>query len=342
MSILTDQQLLSFAGGVNSNSLTHILQLNNNDKYETNMLLHSHYYDFDQFSSLISTYTNYFSIFSSNIHSINAKFDELQVYIEVLDHKLRFKYNIICLQETWQSENYHDTWDGLVVKLHGGGLLTPIYIYNLYRPPRSSNELLKQFINDMSRILNNIYSTKQKVIFAGDFNINLLEINENHNYSDFFDLLFTNNLLPQITLPTRFSVHNGTLIDNLFTNIQFTANPSKAGILLDKLSDHQPYFMIFNTKRVKEKSPQYVQINNINDTSIANIIHHLTEVDIFIKLDKSPLADVDANYEIIQQEITKAIHDYLPKKTVKFQKYKHKRSKWITQGVIKSIKYRNN
>ena len=87
----------------------------------------------------------------------------------------------------------------------------------------------------MSRILNNIDSTKQKVIFAGDFNINLLEINENHNYSDFFDLLFTNNLLPQITLPTRFSVHNGTLIDNLFTNIQFTANSSKAGILLDKL-----------------------------------------------------------------------------------------------------------
>ena len=120
------------------------------------------------------------------------------------------------------------------------------------------------------------------------------------------------------------------------------ANPSKAGILLDKLSDHQPYFMIFNTKRVKEKSPRYVQINNINDTSIANIIHNLTVVDIFSKLDKSPLADVDANYEIIQQEITKAIHDYLPKKTVKCQKYKHKKSKWITQGVIKSIKYRNN
>ena len=156
------------------------------------MILHSHYYDFDQFSSLISTYTNYFSIFSSNIQSMNAKFDELQVYIEVLNHKLRFKYSIICLQETWQSENddpslfhlegytcisqekhcsknrggggggggggspyiyidnkytselhlninHHDTWEGLVVKVHGGGLLTPIYIYNLYRPPRSSN-----------------------------------------------------------------------------------------------------------------------------------------------------------------------------------------------------------
>ena len=102
MSILTDQQLLSFAGGVNSNSLPHILQLNNNDKYETNMILHSHYYDF---SSLISTYTNYFSILSSNMQSINAKFYELQVYIEVMNHKLWFKYSIICLQETWQSEN---------------------------------------------------------------------------------------------------------------------------------------------------------------------------------------------------------------------------------------------
>ncbi len=32
----------------------------------------------------------------------------------------------------------------------------------------------------------------------------------------------------------------------------------------------------------------------------------------------------------------------MPEKVVKFNKYKHKRSKWITQGIIKSIHFRDN
>ncbi len=32
----------------------------------------------------------------------------------------------------------------------------------------------------------------------------------------------------------------------------------------------------------------------------------------------------------------------MPEKVVKFKKYKHKRSKWITQGIIKSIHFRDN
>ncbi len=32
----------------------------------------------------------------------------------------------------------------------------------------------------------------------------------------------------------------------------------------------------------------------------------------------------------------------MPSKFVKYDKYKHKKSKWITSGIIKSIKYRDN
>ncbi len=33
---------------------------------------------------------------------------------------------------------------------------------------------------------------------------------------------------------------------------------------------------------------------------------------------------------------------HMPSKLVKYRKYKHKKSKWITQGIIKSIHYRDN
>ena len=45
-----------------------------------------------------------FSILTLNIESINAKFDELTIYIEELS-KINFKCSVICLQETWLSDD---------------------------------------------------------------------------------------------------------------------------------------------------------------------------------------------------------------------------------------------
>ena len=38
---------------------------------------------------------------------------------------------------------------------------------------------------------------------AGDFNINLLKLNESETCCEFFDLLTSQSLFPHITLPTR-------------------------------------------------------------------------------------------------------------------------------------------
>ena len=149
------------------------------------------------------------------------------------------------------------------------------------------------------------------------------------------------NTLIQITLSTRFSDTKRTLIDNLFSNVKVSFNQKYAGIIVDKLSDHPPYFVLFKTKFIKETSPTFIQINTINDNSIPNVIHQLIDAEIYNKLDLSPLADVNLNYEIIQLEINKAIKTHIPNKIVKYDKQKHKKINWITNGVIQSIKYRN-
>ena len=54
------------------------------------------------------------------------------------------------------------------------------------------------------------------LILAGDFNINLLKLNENELYSNFFDTLISHSLHPLITLPrppNRFTRITGTLIE---------------------------------------------------------------------------------------------------------------------------------
>ena len=53
------------------------------------------------------------------------------------------------------------------------------------------------------------------------------------------------------------------------------------------------------------------------------------------------MADVNKNYNIMHQEIYDTIEKHTLKKIVKSNRHKHKISKWITHGIIKSIKYRD-
>ena len=60
------------------------------------------------------------------------------------------------------------------------------------------------------------------------------------------------------------------------------------------------------------------------------------------KMDLTLLSDPNPNYNILESEIINANNKFMAIKIVKFKKYKHKRINWITHGIIKSIKYRDN
>ena len=63
--------------------------------------------------------------------------------------------------------------------------------------------------------------------------------------------------------------------------------------------------------------------------------------DIYNKLNKNPNADTNLNYDIIFNDIVRAKVKHMPTKLVKFNKYKHKTFMWITQGILRSIQYRD-
>ena len=91
-----------------------------------------------------------------------------------------FSYKVIL------SLNQDDNWEGQFIKVIGGGLAKDIIIGNIYRLPRNLNENYKQFLSEFTPIISSFDRTNSDVIIAGDFNINLLKINENEVFADFF------------------------------------------------------------------------------------------------------------------------------------------------------------
>ena len=59
-------------------------------------------------------------------------------------------------------------------------------------------------------------------------------------------------------------------------------------------------------------------------------------------LDKNINADPNNNYNIVHDTIHKARTRHLSTKKLKFNKHKHKKNDFITLGIIKPIKFRDN
>ena len=97
--------------------------------------------------------------------------------------------------------------------------------------------------------------------------------------------------------------------------------------------------MLINSQTRKPPPPKYMTIKKLTQHALLNIQNYLVEKNIYDKLDKSLMADVNQNYNITHQEIYDTIEKHTPTKTVKLNK--HTISKWITHGIIKSIKYRD-
>ena len=99
--MVTDETFLQFTDGISNSCLNNILSIGNtiDENNELPIICRSSYYDFDKFNSLAQTNGKQFSILSSNIQFINAKFSELEAFVNDLS-SLNFVFSIICLQES--------------------------------------------------------------------------------------------------------------------------------------------------------------------------------------------------------------------------------------------------
>ncbi len=75
-----DEDILKNINGVDDNSFVKIIDADvdeDEDMHQIQVMHHSSYYDIENLISTLKNYKNKFSIFSTNIQSINIKFNEL-------------------------------------------------------------------------------------------------------------------------------------------------------------------------------------------------------------------------------------------------------------------------
>ena len=104
------------------------------------------------------------------------------------------------------------------------------------------------------------------------------------------------------------------------------------------MSDHLPSFTCLNTHIELNGPPKYVQVETNDKNSLQSFCTYLNEKDILQNLDRKLDSGPNKYYEILENTILCANEKYLSKRTVKFHKYKHKFTPWITAGILRSIK----
>ena len=81
-------------------------------------------------------------------------------------------------------------WEGLFINIMHENLTKEIILGNIYRPPRdnNSNKQIKYFLEPMSSIIELISKENSNVICCGDYNIDLLKLEERKKFQEYFCL----------------------------------------------------------------------------------------------------------------------------------------------------------
>ena len=233
------------------------------------------YYSVDDYKKIRNN--RYFNIFHSNINSLEAKFDNFHEFLSSISSK----FGILAITETSekvnvgfrkkieiegykmfstasninkggtaiyidrnfdsfermdlkiQDDNYESTWCE-IKNTNSKNIVTGC----IYRHPRYN---VREFFSYFEKCLNKLSRENKEIYICGDFNLDLLKIEEDNSYLEFYNLLCSYGFLPKIIHPTRVTDHNSSLIDNIFSNN--LSDITISGNILLTLSEHFSQFL---------------------------------------------------------------------------------------------------
>ena len=256
----------------------------------------SKYYEVST-SPQIKKMTKAFSLFHSNLRSLSAHFDELQLLLTAL----KSQFDAIGISETReQSEGFltNVNLDGYILhsqpsKSSAGGVALYvksnldhfvrddlssledefetlwIEIKNIkdkiilcccvYRHPDTD---MKKFNDHIDQIMQKISKENKLFFLMGDFNGSLLSYESHIDTNDFINIMIFHYLLPYILHRTRVTDHSETVIDNIFSNN--TSHEIISGNIISQISDHFPQFTILNHVTINYKTCSYAKHDLLN------------------------------------------------------------------------------
>ena len=90
---------------------------------------------------------------------------------------------------------------------------------------------------------------------------------------------------------------------------------------------------------VRKSCPKLVKVRDTSDKSIEQMNNYLAHQDIMNKLNHD--GDANINYNALAHILETGLNRYMPEMHMRFNRHKHKKSNWITRGIIQSIKSRD-
>ena len=319
---------------------------------------------------------NQFSIIHINIASLSKHIDELRNLLTILNHPfdvigitetrlhdevpqtnididgyefkhtptntqcggagmyIKSSYNFDVKQNL--SKSIDDVCESLFVELKRDGHKNLI-IGCIYRHHSPIQTFIDTFLKDSLEYVSKQQSSKLTALM-GDFNVDLIKYASETNTGNFYDLLCSHSFRPLILQPTRVTSKSATLIDNIFIND--ISCHSLGGNVTSSISDHFFQFCqldIFqapqHTRRVKyardfrnfDKREFHEELLNIDWSKIVN--------------ENEGTENSSQNFLNKMDEILNYMAPYrkMTQKEIKLEKMP-----WITQGLLKSMRVRDN
>ena len=99
-------------------------------------------------------------------------------------------------------------------------------------------------------VMETITAENKEIFLLGDFNVDLLQIDDDNKIDEFYNVICTNLLVPHFTLPTRITGESATLIENIFSN-NLIFSHAVSGNLTISISDHLAQILIVPKENIK-------------------------------------------------------------------------------------------
>ena len=214
-------------------------------------------------------------------------------------------------------------------------------IGSVYRPGTSYpgltfKEQFSQFTEILSGILAELGTKYDNVFIVGDFNLDLIKINENKYVAEYIDTLLAFGFLQLITKPTRIANNSASLIDHVLTNSSCELYDSY--ILCSCISDHFPIIHNINFKKPKCK-PDRVESRNFSIMNINRFKTALTNYNWNHVLSENNCPQLA--YTNFITTFNSLIDVFFPVTQIKFNSNIHRIEPWMTTGILISRRRKN-
>ena len=315
-----------------------------------------------------------FSLFHTNIRSLRRNLENFQTH---LLEELDFRFNIICITETGIKNEYANldlnpaipnyNFEYVSTPLSAGGvgmyideelkytvvekcsneafqaLWIEVYlpknrniicgvVYRQHNSPERFQEYLDEIIEKLS-------ASGKQIFLMGDTNLNLLRFHNCKYVENLILSLQSLNLTPTIDKPTRVHNNSYSLIDNIFVS-NLDDNIISGNIISD-LTDHFSQFCFLNSpQKLYDHLSKKRLVRDYSNYSETSFLCDLSRIDLIGIVSRT--SDVNKSFSSLYNKLNNLLDKHAPLKPISKRKTKRLAKPWITKGIRRSIKVKNN